>query len=260
MPRDDFTNQVREISAKRVGFRCSNPYCRHLTSGPTADPARASNIGVAAHITAASPGGPRFDGSLSSEARCSITNAIWLCQRCGVLVDRDEDRFTVAVLRDWKVRAERAAGVELGSGTVFRPIAASEVRQELSVAELLAVRELAEEFGCLVETNVHVPAGNGWLSLHAAVVRGEDLIAIEIREYHGEGFPVFQIEYLIELGTTLKFERFGRFVLYIAVVSDASNEADATIRERLETLARGAACEIQVRMYRLNSLRAKHSL
>ena len=32
--RDDFSNQTKELLAKRVGFRYSNPSCRQHTSGP----------------------------------------------------------------------------------------------------------------------------------------------------------------------------------------------------------------------------------
>src|SRR5439155_20268589 len=89
MPRDEFSREVREALAARVGLRCSNPECQQLTSGPAADPARAINIGVAAHITSASPGGPRFDAALTTDQRVAIENAIWLCQTCGALADRD---------------------------------------------------------------------------------------------------------------------------------------------------------------------------
>src|SRR5713101_7033757 len=44
--RDDFPAQAKEVLAKRVGYRCSNPTCRQLTSGPHDDPARAVNVGV----------------------------------------------------------------------------------------------------------------------------------------------------------------------------------------------------------------------
>lgn len=258
--RDNFSDEVKRIIAGRVGYRCSNPHCRKPTNGPRVDSDQVLNIGVAAHITAASPGGPRFDESLSVEQRSSIENAIWLCQSCGALVDRDLDRFTVDILRDWKRQAENAASVELAAGTEFRPIAASELRQELTVGELVAVRALSEELGCNVTTNVNVPAGDGWLNLHAAVVRGEDLVAIEIREHHGRGIPYFQIEYLIQLGSTLKFHRFHKFVLYIVVVSDASLEQDESVKVRLENLASTAPCEVHIRMYRLNTLRAKYGL
>ncbi len=57
MSRDDFREETKLLLARRIGFRCSNPNCRQLTSGPTTDPKSAASIGVASHITAASPGG-----------------------------------------------------------------------------------------------------------------------------------------------------------------------------------------------------------
>lgn len=107
--RDDFPMAVKETLARRVGVRCSNPQCRKPTSGPQEDPSQAVNIGVAAHITAASPGGPRYDLSLSSEERRSATNGIWLCQNCAKLVDNDENRYPVDILREWKAQSEEAA-------------------------------------------------------------------------------------------------------------------------------------------------------
>ncbi len=258
--RDDFNEDIKRRIAGRVGYRCSNPRCRNPTSGPGIDPDRALNIGVAAHITAASPGGPRFDPSLRADQRSSIENAVWLCQRCGTLVDRDWIQFTVDLLRDWKQRAERSAAIELAAGTEFRAIAPSELRQELTIGELAVLRALSEEFGCEVTPDVSVPAGDGWINLHAAVVRGEDLVAIEIRENKGYGVPYFQIEYLIELSTKLKFHRFHKFVLFVAVISDAAPEQDEPVRQRLEQMASTAACETHIRMYRLNTLRAKYNL
>ena len=55
--RDDFDKETKETLARRVGYLCSNPSCRKPTSGPQTDPAKAINLGVAAHITAASLGG-----------------------------------------------------------------------------------------------------------------------------------------------------------------------------------------------------------
>jgi len=69
MNRDDFSVLTRDRLAKRVGVRCSNPSCRKLTTGPRTESTHIINIGVAAHITAAASGGPRFDSSLSSERR-----------------------------------------------------------------------------------------------------------------------------------------------------------------------------------------------
>ena len=111
--RDDFTASTKDLLARRVGFKCSNPACRLPTSGPQADESGAVNIGVAAHITAASPDGPRYDPSLTSEQRASPDNGIWLCQNDGKLVDNDRLRYTLGTLRDWKERAEAAAEQEL---------------------------------------------------------------------------------------------------------------------------------------------------
>jgi hypothetical protein len=107
--RDDFPLPVKETLAKRVSFRCSNPGCRQPTSGPQDDPAKAINVGVAAHITAASPDGPRYDPAFTVETRSSAVNGIWLCQSCGKLVDNDTERYTIAVLQRWKTISEAAA-------------------------------------------------------------------------------------------------------------------------------------------------------
>lgn len=88
---------------------CSNPGCRKPTCGPREDPAKSINIGVAAHITAASPGGVRYNSSLSEAERTSIENGIWLCQNCAKLIDNDKDRYSVSCLREWKARAEKSA-------------------------------------------------------------------------------------------------------------------------------------------------------
>lgn len=116
--RDDFPESVKRAIAARVGNRCSNPGCRAPTSGPKDDPTGAINVGVAAHITAAAPGGPRYDGSLSPEQRKHPSNAIWLCQTCADLVDEDSDCFTVELLQTWKKRAEDAALREIGKNVI----------------------------------------------------------------------------------------------------------------------------------------------
>ena len=217
MARDNVTKSVREKVADIVGFRCSNPQCQKLTSGPAIDTTRAINIGEAAHITAASPGGPRYDRTLSPDQRSSINNAIWLCGACATMIDRDTERFTVKVLREFREQAESAAAVALAAGSKYRAISASEVLQEFTVGQLVAIRALEEEFGCHVEMELKVPdSDGGWIWLDAAVVHAEDLVAIDIRENtHGKGIPYFQIEYLLELCGKLKFKRFHGCIVYI---------------------------------------------
>ncbi len=104
--RDDFSQSTKDTLARRVNFLCSNPDCPLATVGPHSDPEKAVNKGVAAHITAAAPGGKRYDASLTPEQRNSADNGIWLCQNCAKLIDSDEARFRVDLLREWKVIAE----------------------------------------------------------------------------------------------------------------------------------------------------------
>jgi hypothetical protein len=104
--RHDFTKQTKEIVAKRVGYTCSNPECNRHTIGPNANPKKATLIGEAAHITAASPNGPRFDETLRPEDRMHIDNAIWLCCNCATLIDKDQERYTVGLVRKWKEDSE----------------------------------------------------------------------------------------------------------------------------------------------------------
>jgi hypothetical protein len=114
--RDDFPQHVKSTIAQRAGNCCSNPYCGRPTSGPS-DSARAvTNVGVAAHIAAASLGGPRSDPAMTTEQRISLDNAIWLCQTCAKMVDDDPLRYTPDLLRSWRVDAEARARESIDKG------------------------------------------------------------------------------------------------------------------------------------------------
>jgi len=106
MPRDNFTKATIEVLAKRVGYLCSNPKCKRHTIGPNTNPVKTTIIGVAAHITAASPKGPRFDGNMLETERVHINNAIWLCSNCAALIDKNQDKFSVTLLKAWKNNLE----------------------------------------------------------------------------------------------------------------------------------------------------------
>ncbi len=104
--RDNFRQEDKTILAKRVAFFCSNPDCRLLTIGPAKDSKKGIvNTGDAAHISAASPGGCRYDSTQTPEQRKDIDNGIWLCGVCSKLIDRDTS-YTREILYNWKSRAE----------------------------------------------------------------------------------------------------------------------------------------------------------
>lgn len=115
MTRDEFNPKVKQTLAGRVNLRCS--ICRAATSGPHSNPERVVNVGVAAHITGAAPGGPRFDPSLSKGQRSGAANGIWLCQNCAKLVDNDDVRYPTDTLRRLKQRAEQEAEDDIGQGS-----------------------------------------------------------------------------------------------------------------------------------------------
>lgn len=111
---DDFPMKVKTNLSKRVNLHCSNPLCDRPTSGPASNSNDGTiSIGAAAHITAASPGGPRFDPAMTSAVRSSIETAIWLCQNCATLIDKDVARFSATTLKKWKLEAEEKYQTDL---------------------------------------------------------------------------------------------------------------------------------------------------
>lgn len=106
--RDDFTQKTKDILAKRVGYICSNPNCMRMTVGPKQGEAdSALSLGQAAHITAASVGGPKYDKTLTTQERKSVNNGLWLCYSCATLIDRGELYYTKELLHSWKESAEK---------------------------------------------------------------------------------------------------------------------------------------------------------
>jgi hypothetical protein len=131
--RDDFTQRTIADTAKAVGYRCSNPDCQRLTVGSNAEHDGVINLGVAAHITAASPGGPRYDDTADAETRKGKDNCIWLCQDCAKLIDSNPEHFTVTLLQDWKHGAEKRTFRELVAPQ-RRPGGAEEAAKKIEAA------------------------------------------------------------------------------------------------------------------------------
>lgn len=104
--RDDFNKLTRLQIAKRAGFLCSFPMCRASTVGATSDDEGVIDIGTAAHICAAAPGGPRYDEKMSPEERSSAKNGIWMCRDHGKAIDSTDSEFSVNQLLEWKNLAE----------------------------------------------------------------------------------------------------------------------------------------------------------
>ncbi|MEH1837321.1 MAG: hypothetical protein V7L20_00780 [Nostoc sp.] len=104
--RDNFSEGTKKTLAERAAYLCSNPNCRSLTVTPHSDSNKSLKTGIAAHICAAAPDGPRYDPNQTQEERKSIDNGIWLCHNCSDIVDKDEQRYTKATLVQWKQQHE----------------------------------------------------------------------------------------------------------------------------------------------------------
>lgn len=103
--RDNFTARTKIQIAKRAGWTCSYPGCGRATVGANSSGDGEINLGVAAHICAAAPGGPRYDPEMDAVARSGVDNGLWLCQQHSVLIDAKEPAFTVERLRQWRDEA-----------------------------------------------------------------------------------------------------------------------------------------------------------
>ena len=101
---DDFKVETVRQVAERAGYICSNPKCRRLTIGPdNSNQIKSTKTGVGSHICAASPGGPRYDMSQTALQRQNISNAIWLCATCSVLIDKNNGHdYPADHLKKWK--------------------------------------------------------------------------------------------------------------------------------------------------------------
>ncbi len=112
--RDDFSQKTVRTLSGRAGHACSNPDCRQPTSGAAlGDDGKVVIVGVAAHIKAAAPGGPRYDPLQTPEERRHASNGIWLCTAHAKQIDDDPAYFTVEKLKGWKQEAEQRSALAI---------------------------------------------------------------------------------------------------------------------------------------------------
>lgn len=162
--RDDFPQSVKRTLAERVGWKCSFLGCNQATVGPDSSNASGRiNNGIAAHITAAAPGGPRYDPNLTPEKRSSIDNGIWMCRSHGSLIDSDYTIYSVEQLKKWKELAENQQSLLL---QMTHPVSQNNY-SERDVGVLKAVTDIfnynylqmlkSEQFRAKVSTNITDP-------------------------------------------------------------------------------------------------------
>jgi hypothetical protein len=103
---------------------------------------------------------------MSSENRKAITNGIWLCQNCAKLVDNDENRYTVDLLRRWKGLSEEAALLDIErnapslAASVGADIGKEKLNTYLALCHLLGL--LGKEIDIIQDWNSTVVFCHSW--------------------------------------------------------------------------------------------------
>src|SRR5436305_1626401 len=84
------------------GNRCAFPGC----GLPIVDPETGNLLGGPIHITATSPGGPRYDPRQTDEEKQDVKNLLLLCHKHHAVIDADPDVYSVDFLRGVKAAHE----------------------------------------------------------------------------------------------------------------------------------------------------------
>ncbi len=109
MARDNFSDLTKSDLARNAHLHCVYPGCPRATHGPTELGEKSINVGHAAHASAASPKGPRFNTEMTPEQRKAYENGAWLCAHHATLIDRDPESYPVETIRGWQKQAEDRA-------------------------------------------------------------------------------------------------------------------------------------------------------
>lgn len=162
MSRDEFTISTKKKLAERVGYKCSNPFCRRMTIGPQNQGDKSINLGEASHICAAAKGGKRYAPNMTSKERKSFDNGIWMCRIHAALIDRDEKYFTIDMLKKWKKDAEKEARNELiGQENIIK----CKFRMLIFYSDLIKCQQsielLKKQRGCLINSSL-LPVQKNW--------------------------------------------------------------------------------------------------
>jgi hypothetical protein len=223
--RDDFSRPTKDLLTKRVGYACSNPLCRRRTIGPQDEPTGTVNVGVAAHITAAAPGGPRYDATLTEVQRADSANGIWLCQNCAKLIDSDEARSPGQLLNAWKTTAEAAAAHQLVAALASEsPNQAAFTKAEALMPDLL--REMRQDLASHPTTREAILLGKRW------TYWGTDKVIFTYYfEDHDNLEGKFQVLHNLGLIRDIKFNSVVRYMLeehFVDYLSSSTSPRSAT--------------------------------
>jgi nucleoside phosphorylase len=160
------------------GGRCAFPDCATnliLESGAL--------LAEIAHITASSPGGPRFDQGQREEQRHGFENLILLCPNHHALIDSDPERYDSRRLYEMKALHERKIRQRLDAAGTDRPVlqppAATQLARQIdpSVADVAIVTALPLELAAVLQyfpTLEKVTIGQESRTYYQGIVMADD--------------------------------------------------------------------------------------
>lgn len=163
--RRDYADRDLKLLWGLAAARCAFPDCRCVCVEKATGADDAAIIGIIAHIVAHGNRGPRGDPDFSKELRNKYENLILLCANHHAVVDRQENTYTVADLRRWKVEHEAwvrdslaeempnvgFAELEIVTRAILsRAQAASEAFQTIPPQEKLEKNGLSNQVGSLL--------------------------------------------------------------------------------------------------------------
>jgi hypothetical protein len=88
--RVEFSMKTKKLLAQRAGYLCSHYDCLRPTIAPAKNQKGedgAVGTGVAAHIYAASEGGPRPPVGMTEAQIRALSNGTWMCKQCSTQID-----------------------------------------------------------------------------------------------------------------------------------------------------------------------------
>lgn len=209
--RDEFTPATKRAIERQAFSHCSNPACRRLTRANTSDGTGEINIGQAAHICAAAPGGPRYDAAMTSEQRRSADNGIWLCDDHARAVDSKDSTFTPELLRDWKRQTKQDSWLSVMHNIPFGPemqtLSPDAMRDRVratAATDLAVFRNTAKWASTDIALTLTIDGLEEPLSTHSlakAVTTFDDLVLVAAPGM-GKTTTLFQVaEGVLETGT-----------------------------------------------------------
>lgn len=205
---------IKQNTIKRLyglsGNVCANPDCHHKLSNGE------NHFSEIAHICAAKPNGPRYVPNMTDEERRSIDNLILLCDSCNKLVDSDEKKYSISLLKEWKKKHEDFVSSDIYNA-YFQNIFAKQKEGALRKQEI-------DVDGKIYSSRIFVSQGETVLKEEKGIHCLADYLLSLAKDYKWEEYPDVFIQGIGGVGksTEVKYA----YNTFLDVFSDKKNYDD----------------------------------